>query len=148
MTRVLLPSNPLAHRLSPLVLLVLLVLSALSALACGKSTPSAAAPTDPTTTAAPATAAATAPAPSSSTSGNAAFCDTFKSKCTNAPAITPDDVALCKQLVTDAKCGAQNLAAMQCDQRVETCRPDGKPTGFAACHAEHSAAEACGSAAR
>jgi hypothetical protein len=124
-------SNVLGAMALPLSFALSLALAA-----CGKpSSPTAtptAAPAAPPSSAAP--AAASGPA----------FCETMKSKCPSSPPMTADDVALCKRMVADPKCGAVYLAAMQCDQRIETCDPEtGRPKPFTACHDEHAAAEAC-----
>jgi hypothetical protein len=61
-------------------------------------------------------------------------------KCPQPRPTRPDDIASCKELASDPKCGAVNVAAMRCDQSVETCDAE---HSFKRCHAEHEAAMAC-----
>jgi hypothetical protein len=76
-------------------------------------------------------------------SGAAFSCDTFQSKCPNAPAPTQADRDKCKAAVADPKCGSLATAAYQCMLDNEQCEADGGSTLSAACDPQVTAEMEC-----
>lgn len=108
--------------------------------ACNKSEGGGGQPSA-STSASSTTPAATASSPAAS---DAAFCDHLKSKCPKDEPLGAKDIAECKKMVSDPKCGALVAASLKCMTEKAPCGPDGKAKMvFPGCEAEDKAAEDC-----